>query len=174
MTASFSRLFKAKSVSITFKVPAGLFVEWRRGHLGFPLRQCKIIKCVTMEMSKEKLETVLLLFILARKPVCGALLKSLTLCAGWTIPIIKKKKNVWRIVLHASSDLGPQRTLISFLVASVFPAVWQLCYLERACWRLNDKIKYMQRAWSCNNCSNNLSAIKTQQSSTIGGLIFFL
>lgn len=45
-----------------------------------------------METGKEKLETMLLLFTLARKPACGTLLKSLTLCAGSTIPIMKKKK----------------------------------------------------------------------------------
>lgn len=44
-----------------------------------------------METGQEKLATMLLLFILARKPACGTLLKSLTLRAGSTIPIIKKK-----------------------------------------------------------------------------------
>lgn len=41
------------------------------------------------------METVLLLFILARKPACGTLLKPLTLCAGSTIPIIKKKRKMF-------------------------------------------------------------------------------
>lgn len=45
-----------------------------------------------METGKEKLETMLLLFILARKPACGTLLKSLALCVGSTIPIIKERK----------------------------------------------------------------------------------
>lgn len=78
-----------------------------------------------METGKEKLETMLLLFILARNPACGTLLISYIVCR-LNNSYNKQKKNVWRIMLHASSDLGPQRTLISFLVASVFPAVWQL------------------------------------------------